>query len=148
MLTQLDPKFKLSMECIMQVIENVKTLTDAKNKVKVAWVAAFGVAGMTLALIASNMASGNEIAGVGSPAWTLIDVMLTLIFGVGIYRYSRWCAVLMFAYYSIDKLITIFVLKQTPSVLAIVFLVCFFQGIQGTFVYHRLKRQAEAPITE
>jgi hypothetical protein len=126
----------------MKLVEDVKTLTDAKKKTKTAWVAALGVAGITLALALSNMATDTKVFNGVSSAFLFVDVILSLSLAFGIYRYSRWCAVGMFTYYCIDKLIQIAVLKSTPPWIAIIFLYCFFQGIQGTFAYHRLKQQA------
>lgn len=73
--------------------------------------------------------------------WNLFDV--ALIFGLtyGIYKNSRVCATLMLIYYMIDKIYAAFTLSKTPSLLSILFIYYFFQGMRATFAYHRLLQQ-------
>ena len=85
-----------------------------------------------------------SIAGAKIPAfdaWNLFDV--TLVFGLtyGIYKNSRICAVTMLIYFLSNKIYLAVTLKQAPSFLAYVFIYFFFQGVRGTFAYHRLVQE-------
>lgn len=122
----------------------ISTLTEAKQHVKNAWVAALVIAGITLAFSIAGM-SGFE--SLGFNAWTLTDVALTLGLAYGIFRYNRASAVIMLLYYIISQGLLAVQLQKPPSVLAVLFVYCFFQGIRGTFAYHQLKGQAiDQPI--
>lgn len=106
------------------------------KKIKHAWVAA--VVSGCITLVATLVAmSGTDILGFS--AWELIDVALIFGLAFGIYRKSRTCAVIMFVYFIASKiLITMQTGRPSGIPLALVFGYCFWQGIAGTFAYHRL----------
>lgn len=120
----------------------ISTLTEAKQHAKTGWIAALLVAGITLALSIAGMA-GTKVLSFG--AWTLLDVVLSLGLAYGMARYSRVCAVIMLVYYAASQIITIVQLQRAPNLLGIVLIACFWQGIRGTFAYHRLNRQSNTP---
>ncbi|MGO9263702.1 MAG: hypothetical protein ACLQBA_02250 [Candidatus Binataceae bacterium] len=70
-----------------------------------------------------------------------VDAALLLGFAYGIFRKSRICAILWFAYYVIDQiaLITIMHAAVTPDGLAgtAIFVMLCLMGIVGTFAWHR-----------
>ncbi|MBO9717596.1 MAG: hypothetical protein J7507_12495 [Pseudoxanthomonas sp.] len=106
------------------------------KKIKHAWVAAV-VSGCITLVVTLIAMSGTDILGFS--AWELIDVALIFGLAFGIYKKSRTCAVVMFVYFIISKiLITIQAGHATGIPLALVFGYCFWQGIAGTFAYHRL----------
>ena len=117
---------------------------DINKKIRNAWIAGCISGGMTL-LLALLAISGKSILFFS--AWELIDVALVFGLVFGIYRKSRTCAVLMLLYFISAK---IFIISQTgkPSgiPLALVFIYFYWQGVSGTFAYHRLKGlAAQAP---
>jgi serine/threonine-protein kinase len=125
------------------VMDQVPEIPDEiLKKIKHGWVAALISAGITL-IVTLVAISGTEILGFS--AWELIDVGLILGFAFGIYKKSRACAVLMLIYFIISKII---IMAETgkPSgiVLAIVFGYYFWQGVSGTFAYHKLKARKPA----
>ena len=107
------------------------------KKIKHAWVAALISAGITL-VVTLFAISGTDILGFS--AWEFIDVGLVLGLAFGIFKKSRTCAVLMFVYFVISKIIIMADTgKPTGILLAIVFGYYFWQGVSGTFAYHKLK---------
>ncbi len=112
------------------------------KKIKNAWIAGIISGCITLAVTIIAM-SGTSILGFSS--WELIDV--ALIFGLtfGIYKKSRTCAVLMLVYFIISK---IMIMAETgkPSgiIVALIFIYYYFQGMIGTFQYHKLMRGPKA----
>lgn len=115
---------------------------EVLKKIKNGWVAGIISGCVTLAVTLLAI-SGTSILNFS--AWELIDV--ALIFGLtfGIYKKSRTCAVLMLSYFIISKII---IMAETGSpsgiALALVFLYYYFQGMIGTFQYHKLMRRPTA----
>ena len=109
----------------------------ANKRIKQAWIAGVISGVITLIAILQSVA-GVDILGFG--IHNLLDV--TLIFGLayGIYRKSRVCAVIMFVYF-VGNRILMLVESGKPSglVMAALFGYWFFQGIRGTFGYHKLE---------
>jgi serine/threonine-protein kinase len=115
---------------------------DILKKIKQAWVAALFSAGITLIVTLIAM-SGTEVLGFS--AWELIDVALVLGLAFGIYKKSRTCAVLMLIYFIISKIIIMAETgKPTGIPMALVFGYFFWQGVSGTFAYHKLKARKPA----
>ena len=111
---------------------------DILKKIKHGWVAALFSAGVTLVVTLIAM-SGTEILGFS--AWELFDVALILGLAFGIYKKSRTCAVLMLIYFIASKvLIMAETGKPTGIPMALVFAYFFWQGVSGTFAYHKLKK--------
>jgi len=116
--------------------------SEILKKIKQAWVAALFSAGLTLIFTLVAM-SGTKILGLS--AWNFLDVALILGLAFGIYKKSRTCAVLMFIYFVISK---IFVMAETGRftggiVGALIFGYFFWQGIAGTFAYHKLIKRSK-----
>jgi serine/threonine-protein kinase len=111
---------------------------DIAKKIKHAWIAGCISGGITLAFTLLAI-SGTSI--LFSSAWELVDVALIFGLAFGISRKSRTCAILMLVYFISAK---IFIMSETgkPSgiLLAIVFIYYYWQGVSGTFAYHKLKQ--------
>jgi serine/threonine-protein kinase len=108
---------------------------ETLKKIKHAWVAAVVSGCITLVVTVVAM-SGTDILGFS--AWELIDVALIFGLAFGIYRKSRTCAVIMLVYFIASRiLITMRTGRPTGIPLALVFGYYFWQGIAGTFAYHR-----------
>lgn len=115
---------------------------EIAKKIKNAWCAALFSASVTLIFVILAI-SGNSVLGIS--AWESLDVVLILGLAYGIYKKSRTCAVAMLVYFIGAKII---LFSQTGSAsglaLAVVFVYFYFNGILGTFAYHRLKKEESA----
>ena len=109
---------------------------DVLQKIRNAWIACLISLAMTLLLTVIAI-SGSSIAGYS--AWQLLDVALVAGLAFGIYRKSRACAVVMFIYFLISKILVVVETGQASGlVMGVVFLYFYWQGVVGTFAYHRL----------
>lgn len=123
----------------------VEVPADVLKKIKNGWVAGCISGGLTLVVLFAM--SGAELPGID--AWMLVDV--ALIFGLtfGIYRKSRTCAVIMLVYYLVSKiLIMIETGKPGGLFMSVLFAYFFWQGVSGTFAYHRFLREASPAAAE
>jgi serine/threonine-protein kinase len=109
------------------------------SRIKTAWIAA-AISGSITLFVSLLAIGGTSIAGV--TGLNLVDAALIFGLAYGIYRKSRTCAVIMLIYFIASK---IFIMTQTHSgngiFLAVVFLLCFVQGVIGTFQYHKITSQ-------
>ena len=113
------------------------------RKIKRAWVAALVLAGMTLIFRLIAVQYGARISPFS--AGTLIDTALILGLAFGIYKKSRVCAVLMLIYCILSKILfmaAIGKLSVTATVIVLIFVYFFWQGVWGTFAYHKLIQRA------
>ncbi|XLZ70596.1 hypothetical protein ABT364_01135 [Massilia sp. SR12] len=109
---------------------------EIQKKIKQAWIAGTISGSMTL-LFTLLAVSGTQ--AVGFNAWNFIDVVLIFGLAFGIYKKSRACAVLMLVYFIISKIIiAIETGSVSGTVLAVIFIYYYAQGIAGTFAYHKL----------
>jgi serine/threonine-protein kinase len=107
------------------------------KKIKNAWVAALVSATFTLVLTLIAI-SGTSVLGFS--AWEFLDVGLILGLALGIYKKSRTCAVLMLVYFVISKIILMVEAgKPNGIILGLVFIYYYWQGVVGTFAYHKIK---------
>ena len=98
----------------------------------------------TFVLVAVNTDADGQLALWNDPA-TFIDVVLILACAIGMYRKSRVASVVIFVYFLISKIIIAMETQvYTGFIVAVIFLYYFAKAIQGSFVYHRLKK-AEDP---
>jgi serine/threonine-protein kinase len=109
---------------------------DVLKNIKGAWVAG-SISGLITLAVTLFAIFGQSV--LGFTAWELFDV--AFIFGLtfGIYKKSRTCAVLMFVYFIIAKIL---IISQTGNasglLMAALFAYFYAKGIQGTFQYHRI----------
>ncbi len=113
---------------------------DILKKIRTGWIAAVISGLMTLVVTAIAM-SGTQIMGFS--AWELLDVALIFGLAFGIYKKSRTCAVSMLLYFAMSKIIQVVQTgKSDGLVLGIIFMICFWQAVVGTFAYHTHKKAA------
>jgi hypothetical protein len=128
------PEAPLEVEAVDETDEKVA------KKIKHAWVA--GLVSGTITVIFVILAlSGNGMAGIDG--WAFADAVVILGLTYGVYRKSRACAVLLFAFFLANKLMMWSAAgpggTAAGAPLALVFLYYFGQGIAGTFQYHKAK---------
>jgi serine/threonine-protein kinase len=112
------------------------------KKIKHARIAAMVCGTVTLAgsitLIVKQVQTGSSLLNILS----LIDAIFIFSMAYGIYRKSRICAVLMFEYFLLSKIFNISISAHINSgvlIIGAVFLFFLYQGITGTFAYHKCR---------
>ena len=133
-------------------VKDILTLDidKAESKVKGAWMA--GVASGTVTLVFTLVAMKSNV-------WdftvsNLGDVLLIYTAAFGISRKNRACAILMVVYFLVAKVLIwmrLAMITDLPKAVwvgyllfAALFFYFFFEGIRGTFAWHRLEREAKA----
>ncbi len=124
-------------------------IDKAESKVKGAWMA--GVASGTVTLVFTLVAMKKNV-------WdftisNLGDVLLIYTAAFGIYRKNRACAILLLVYFITAKVLIwmrLVMITDLPKAVwvgyllfASLFFYFFFEGVRGTFVWHRLEREAK-----
>ncbi len=120
----------------------VGTVEDAEHAVKQGWMAAYFVAGVTaiLTLIVMNVDSS---AVKGLDAWAFLDVGIMLACGIGMQKWkSRAAAVIALLVFAYGKIYSIQVGQNVSIggwIVAALLLLCFVNGVRGTFAYQKQK---------
>jgi len=108
------------------------------KKIRNAWVAGLISAGITLVV---TLVAISGVSLMGFTAWQLLDVIFILGLTLGIYKKSRVCAVAMLGYFVASKIMLISETgKPSGLVTALIFIYYYWQGVMGTFAYHRVKK--------
>jgi hypothetical protein len=111
--------------------ENILGLKKANNQIKTAWITGtiVGVVTLLVTLFLNN-------------PYMFIDVVLAFGLSFGIYKKSRICAVIMLGYYIASRIFFWETLKGNPLglIVSIAFIYFFWQGVQGTFAYHKITK--------
>src|SRR5688572_26416200 len=91
-------------------------------------------------LIATTSNTEGELKLWNDP-WIIVDILLIFACAYGIYKKSRFAAILLFCYFIFAKIVIGLETGKMPGIgLALVFLYFYGKAIQGTFVYHRLEK--------
>ncbi|MFM7910222.1 MAG: hypothetical protein ACKPA9_35320 [Microcystis sp.] len=111
--------------------ENTLGLKKANNQIKTAWIT--GTISGVMTLLGTLFLNIPDL---------FIDVVLTFGLSFGIYKKSRICAVIMFGYYIASRIFFWEILKGNPLglIVSIAFIYFFWQGVQGTFAYHKITK--------
>jgi serine/threonine-protein kinase len=116
---------------------------EIAKKIKNGWVAGLVSVVITTIFILISLA-GTSIAGMS--AWAPFDFALMSGLSYGVFKKSRTCAVLLLAFFALNKALILVGAGSATSVgLALVFLWFFYQGVVGTFQFHRWKRDTALP---
>lgn len=96
------------------------------------------ISGVLTLLVTLIAIAGVHIPGSDFDVWNLVDVVLIFALTFGIYKKNRVCAVLMLVYF-VGNTVLIWYESGSLSGLptTLIFGYFFFQGILGTFAYHR-----------
>jgi len=109
------------------------------KKIRTGWIAGLVSTGFTLLFVLMALAG---IKMLGFSAWELVDVALMAGLTFGVYKKSRVCAVLLFIYFIIAKIILIAGSGQSSGIwMALAFIYCYGMGVAGTFQYHKWLRE-------
>ena len=118
------------------------TDTRIEGKIKRARIAAMVSGTITLAGFITMMKNQPWVEFSFLNILVLVDVIFIFIMAYGIYRKSRICAVMMFEYFLLSKIFTISTSSHSNLavfMIGLIFLYFMFQGITGTFAYHKCK---------
>jgi len=111
------------------------------KKIRNAWIAAVVSGCVTLAVILLSISGVVNLFGFS--AWELIDVALVFGLAFGIYKKNRICAVVMLVYFIASKIFLISLTgKLTGVPMAVFFGYFFWQGVSGTFAYHKHRKSS------
>lgn len=118
-------------------------IKKAQSAIKAAMIC--GILSTSITLIATAIAIHQgqlEIDGVQFNALMLVDVGLLTGLTIGLYFKSRVAAVTLFAYFLWAKVST-WSSGQSPMniMVGVAFLYFYFQGMRGTFIFHKLSKQ-------
>ena len=102
-----------------------------------------GACGVVVIVLTSVVAfmslRGNSVLGISFGKEIFLDIYVFLILTIGVYRKSRVCAVLLFAYFILGKVSLFIRVRQVAALGAsLPWIFCFFQGMRGAFSYHRI----------
>lgn len=122
------------------------TLSRAQQGIKTAWIAGLISSSLTLVVTLAAIGSAEVATRTGLNVLNFLDVVLSLGLTVGIVFKNRICAGLMLLYFLFSKGIQLSSGTITPIGLgvALLFIFCYWEGIRGTFSYHKLKAAGDA----
>jgi len=106
--------------------------------------AAFVAAGLSTLImaIAISFDIKDGVLGYMNDPFTVVDILLVVICGVGILRRSRVAAVAMFVEFVGGQIDFVVKTGRVPGVLAgLIFLYFFGRAVQGTFCFHKIERK-------
>ena len=135
-----DPRYNPPKTAVIDVdTDSPGAVPDAVlKKIRNAWIACLVSAAVTLVVSLAALAGSRMGPFTGAE---LVDVVLILALAFGISRKSRVCAVLMFCYFVISKVMLIASTGQVSGLfMGLVFLYFYALGVQGTFEYHKLRK--------
>ncbi|MEJ2354306.1 MAG: hypothetical protein P8Y62_00125 [candidate division WOR-3 bacterium] len=118
-------------------------IEQAKKAIKISWILALVSGGITLIFgIFSKYI--QDTVPINANLGLVLDALIVFGLAFGIYKKSRICAVIMFVYF-LNSQFRFTINSRTISniPLALVFLFYFYQGIRGTFSYHKLTADEE-----
>lgn len=112
---------------------------DILKKIKNGWIAGI-VSGVLTLAVTLYAIYGQPLPDIS--IWNLADVVLIFGLAFGMYKKSRICAVLMLVYFVWSKIEQM--TGPNPSkgiILAIIFVVFYWQAVVGTFKYHAFLKE-------
>ncbi len=117
------------------------TLEQANSGIKDAWVAGIISIGATMIITLSYIVGlGNGIGWSHISSFTLLDMAITAVLSLGIYKKSRVSAIILFVYFIYMRIIMPWmeesVLVGVPF--AFIFIYFIFKGVRGTIAYHKI----------
>lgn len=128
---------------------DILELKKANRKIVQAYTAAIFSGFITLCYTIISTVVGRSILGIS--IWNIIDVFFVFGLAFGIYKKNRACAVIIFIYFLLSKAI-MFTRLTLPSIISstfvgLIFAYYYYQGIVGTYAYHRLQDNEDKILT-
>lgn len=117
-------------------------IEEAKKASRNGAIAAFISGAMTIAIVAFAITSDadGQFAPFNDPL-NIIDVFMIFGCAIGLLRYSRAAALIIFVYFILSK---IYIAAETGAITGIpvglIFVYFYGKAVQGTFTYHKLRK--------
>jgi hypothetical protein len=123
-------------------LPNQARLEAADKKIRTAWILGIISTVVTLLATIAGMVSPDIATQIGFSAWNILDVFLLGGLTFGIFKKNRTCAIVMFVYFIISKIIQFSagVPNITGIVVAALFGYGYFEGIRGTSAYQSIMK--------
>ena len=121
---------------------SIETISDAQKVGRQGALAACFVAGMTTLFAVAAMSGALPLA-VPIDGWALVDAVIFAIVAWGIYQMSRVAAVAGLVIYILEKVymqVALGMRMGIGTLMVVVLILAFINGIRGTFAYHRLRK--------
>jgi len=124
--------------------------SDPSSRIGLAWKAAIVSGCITAGVGVVSMFTGESWMPNAAKPFSLdssliIDAVVIFALAFGVYKRSRVCAILLFAFFVLSKLIMMAYSQQFGQLpFAIAFGFCYWQGVSGTFAHHRDKVRSSA----
>jgi hypothetical protein len=124
---------------------NQARLEAAEKKIRTAWILGIISTVITLLATIAAMASPDIAAQIGFSIWNILDVLLLGGLTFGIFKKNRICAIVMFVYFIISKIIQFSAGIPNPVGIAFaaLFAYGYFEGIRGTSDYQNIMRSRQ-----
>ncbi len=120
------------------MMNRLEAIKATKNGAVAACISGVLTLGVFLIAIFTN--AKGEI-GLWNDPFVIFDVFLIFACAYGIYKKSRFAAVLLFCYFIFSKIVIGIETGSTSGIfVALVFLYFYGKAIQGAFVFHKIKK--------
>jgi hypothetical protein len=121
------------------------TKDKALKAIRNAWIFGIISASITLLMTILTFSGYKNPDRIQFSLFTLIDVFILLGMSYGISRKSRVCSTSLFIYFILNKLYFLVALRSIAGwPVSLVFLYFFYQGMRGTYRYHKIIKEEEA----
>ncbi len=123
----------------------VSPMKRAEYNIKVALVCSLITIWLSLIFYFIDLSNATSTYGI-----TLLDIVFFAAFSFGLYKNSRIASICAFAYFIMGKILQLIGGQVTGavSIVAIIFMIGYFKGIQWTFEYHKLIKTEKFNIRE
>lgn len=99
---------------------------------------------LVLGVILAGLTNLGGVLDQWNDPWILVDAAIVAALALGVRRRSRTCAIGLTSFYVISKAIGYVEEGRASGILVVaIFTYYFAKSIQGTFVYHKLRREQE-----
>jgi len=129
------------MSTASKKVKKIKTpIQNALEMIKLAYIAAFISAAITMVFVIISFVSEPVIVGID--AFALIDVAFIIVLAVLLMKLkSRVASIVLLVYYISGHILLRIENPGISSYLTVFFVIMFLFGIWGTFSYHNIKSQ-------
>ena len=123
----------------------IMNLEEAQKASRNGAIAACISAALTLGVfLVATMSDADGALGIWNDPTIILDVIIILLCAVGMLRQSRAAALLMVVYWILAKAYIFLETGQISGLLtSLLFLYFFAKAVQGTFAYHRLRKEED-----
>jgi hypothetical protein len=122
---------------------NIERAIEASRNGAIAAVIS-GAATLGFFLYAMGTNTNDDLLGIWNDPAIIVDIITIFVCAFGMFRKSRAAAIIMCLYWVLSKTyIAIESGETTGLVMGLVFLYFFGKAVQGTFAYHKIRKQED-----